>query len=143
MFAERESHARYCLQEQDMTRFDAVNYITHGIAKAPGRSETRRAPGTDEDERVEKSPRAREGTKSTALNPLDPLAHFRNSRETPAIDETKIIAAILCSRMILPDDVAADPIATTVDLYERILAELRSRGHDRPGNGATTRAKPP
>ena len=42
MFAERESHAVYFLQEQDMTRFDAVNYISHGIAKAPGRSETRR-----------------------------------------------------------------------------------------------------
>ena len=55
MFAERESHAVYYLQEQDMTRFDAVNYISHGIAKAPGRSETRRVHGTDEDERVEKS----------------------------------------------------------------------------------------
>ena len=40
MFSERESHAVYFLQEQDMTRFDAVNYISHGIAKAPGRSET-------------------------------------------------------------------------------------------------------
>jgi len=55
MFAERESHAVYYLQEQDMTRFDAVNYISHGIAKAPGRSETRRVQGADEDERSEKS----------------------------------------------------------------------------------------
>ncbi len=51
MFAERETHAIYFLQEQDMTRFDAVNYISHGIAKAPGRSEQRRPQGTDEDER--------------------------------------------------------------------------------------------
>jgi ATP-dependent Clp protease ATP-binding subunit ClpA len=51
MFAERESHAVYFLQEQDMTRFDAVNYISHGIAKAPGRSETRRVQGADEEER--------------------------------------------------------------------------------------------
>jgi len=42
MFAERESHAAYFLQERGMTRFDAVNYISHGIAKAPGHSETRR-----------------------------------------------------------------------------------------------------
>jgi ATP-dependent Clp protease ATP-binding subunit ClpA len=42
MFAERESNAVYFLQDQEMTRFDAVNYISHGIAKAPGRSETRR-----------------------------------------------------------------------------------------------------
>ncbi len=51
MFAERESHAIFYLQEQDMTRFDAVNYISHGIAKAPGRSETRRVQGAEEDER--------------------------------------------------------------------------------------------
>jgi ATP-dependent Clp protease ATP-binding subunit ClpA len=57
MFAERESHAVYFLQEQDMTRFDAVNYISHGIAKAPGRSETRRVHGADEDERPEKGPK--------------------------------------------------------------------------------------
>src|SRR4029077_9971393 len=31
IFAERESHAAYFLQEQDMTRYDAVNYISHGI----------------------------------------------------------------------------------------------------------------
>ena len=39
MFSERESHAVFYLQEQDMSRFDAVNYISHGIAKVPGRSE--------------------------------------------------------------------------------------------------------
>jgi ATP-dependent Clp protease ATP-binding subunit ClpA len=36
IFAERESHAAYFLQEQDMTRYDAVNYISHGIAKRAG-----------------------------------------------------------------------------------------------------------
>jgi hypothetical protein len=41
MFAERESQAVSLLHEQDMTRFDAVNYITHGIAKLPRLSETR------------------------------------------------------------------------------------------------------
>ena len=40
IFAERESHAAYFLQEQDMTRYDAVNYISHGIAKRPGLSDT-------------------------------------------------------------------------------------------------------
>ena len=43
IFAERESHAAYFLQEQDMTRYDAVNYISHGIAKRPGASESRAA----------------------------------------------------------------------------------------------------
>jgi ATP-dependent Clp protease ATP-binding subunit ClpA len=49
IFAERESHAAYFLQEQDMTRYDAVNYISHGIAKRPGVSESRPARGVDED----------------------------------------------------------------------------------------------
>ncbi|MBV8535140.1 MAG: AAA family ATPase, partial [Alphaproteobacteria bacterium] len=49
MFSERESHAVYFLQEQDMSRLDAVNYISHGVAKVPGRSETRRVRGSDEE----------------------------------------------------------------------------------------------
>ncbi len=39
IFAERESHAAYFLQEQDMTRYDAVNYISHGVAKDPSYGE--------------------------------------------------------------------------------------------------------
>src|SRR6266550_3697908 len=49
IFAERESHAAYFLQEQDMTRYDAVNYISHGIAKRPGLSESRPTRGVDEE----------------------------------------------------------------------------------------------
>ena len=49
IFAERESHAAYFLQEQDMTRYDAVNYISHGIAKRPGMSESRPVRGSEEE----------------------------------------------------------------------------------------------
>jgi ATP-dependent Clp protease ATP-binding subunit ClpA len=49
IFAERESHAAYFLQEQDMTRYDAVNYISHGIAKRAGMSETRAPRGAEEE----------------------------------------------------------------------------------------------
>jgi ATP-dependent Clp protease ATP-binding subunit ClpA len=49
IFAERESHAAYFLQEQDMTRYDAVNYISHGIAKRPGLTEPRPVRGADEE----------------------------------------------------------------------------------------------
>ena len=48
IFAERESHAAYFLQEQEMTRFDAVQYISHGIAKRPGMSEPRTVRGSEE-----------------------------------------------------------------------------------------------
>jgi ATP-dependent Clp protease ATP-binding subunit ClpA len=50
LFSERESHAVYFLQEQDMSRFDAVNYISHGIAKVAGRSEQKTVRGADEEQ---------------------------------------------------------------------------------------------
>ncbi|MEL6621679.1 MAG: ATP-dependent Clp protease ATP-binding subunit ClpA [Pseudomonadota bacterium] len=49
IFAERESHAAYFLQQQDMSRFDAVQYISHGIQKRPGSSEPRSVRGADEE----------------------------------------------------------------------------------------------
>ena len=48
LFSERESNAVFFLQEQEMTRFDAVNYISHGIAKVPGRAEARTVHGAEE-----------------------------------------------------------------------------------------------
>ncbi len=58
MFAERESHAAYFLQEQDMTRYDAVNYISHGIAKRPGASEPRPIRGAEEEPEAQRDSRA-------------------------------------------------------------------------------------
>jgi len=56
IFSERESHAAYFLQEQDMTRYDAVNFIAHGIAKKAGASETRAVKGSTEADADEKPP---------------------------------------------------------------------------------------
>ena len=50
IFAERESNAAYFLQEQEMTRYDAVNYIAHGVAKDPSYSEKRAVTGANEPE---------------------------------------------------------------------------------------------
>ncbi|KIN73725.1 ATP-dependent Clp protease ATP-binding subunit ClpA [Sulfitobacter guttiformis KCTC 32187] len=50
IFAERESNAAYFLQEQDMTRYDAVNYIAHGVAKDPEYGEARPVSGAPEHE---------------------------------------------------------------------------------------------
>ena len=50
IFAERESNAAFFLQEQDMTRYDAVNYIAHGVAKDPAQSEHRPLTGAEEAE---------------------------------------------------------------------------------------------
>ncbi|MGC2603388.1 MAG: ATP-dependent Clp protease ATP-binding subunit ClpA, partial [Rhodomicrobium sp.] len=49
VFAERESNAAFFLTEQDMTRFDAVNFISHGISKRAGMSEPRGIRGVEDD----------------------------------------------------------------------------------------------
>ena len=54
LFSERESHAVYFLQAQEMTRFDAVNFVSHGIAKIPAHSEAKRVGGADADAQAEK-----------------------------------------------------------------------------------------
>ncbi|MEL7104520.1 MAG: ATP-dependent Clp protease ATP-binding subunit ClpA [Pseudomonadota bacterium] len=48
IFAERESNAAYFLQEQEMTRYDAVNFIAHGVAKNPSFGEARSVQGATE-----------------------------------------------------------------------------------------------
>lgn len=50
IFAERESNAAYFLQEQEMTRYDAVNFIAHGVAKNPNYGESRSVQGADDQE---------------------------------------------------------------------------------------------
>jgi len=99
IFAERESHAVYFLQEQDMTRFDAVNYISHGIAKVPGQGESRTVHGAEEDvssENVVKQGREALGAYCVDLNQkaarggIDPLI----GRES----EVERTIQILCRR---------------------------------------------
>ena len=62
IFAERESNAAYFLQEQEMTRYDAVNFIAHGVAKDPSFGESRPVQGAQEVEDTEE-----EGKEESAL----------------------------------------------------------------------------
>ncbi len=48
IFAERESNAAFFLQEQEMTRYDAVNFIAHGVAKDPNFGENRPVKGASD-----------------------------------------------------------------------------------------------
>ncbi len=66
IFAERESNAAYFLQEQDMTRYDAVNFIAHGVAKNSKYSEARPVTGAEEEE-AQQSAKPEEKAKETAL----------------------------------------------------------------------------
>jgi len=58
IFGEKESHAVYFLHKQNISRFDVVNYISHGISKVPGESQPE-SPSSEESEEgpgTEKSP---------------------------------------------------------------------------------------
>ncbi|MEO1067370.1 MAG: ATP-dependent Clp protease ATP-binding subunit ClpA, partial [Pseudomonadota bacterium] len=67
IFAERESHAAYFLQEQNMTRYDAVNYISHGIAKRSGMSEAKPVRGSEDEGGVGDGAGENDGKKADAL----------------------------------------------------------------------------
>jgi ATP-dependent Clp protease ATP-binding subunit ClpA len=74
LFSERESHAVYFLQLQDMTRLDAVNFISHGIAKAPGRSAQR--PVTGSNAQQPENPPEQEREEKPARRNQDALSNY-------------------------------------------------------------------
>ena len=81
IFAERESHAAFFLQEQDMTRFDAVQYVSHGIAKRAGMTEPRPVRGVDEDTATT---RATAGEKKQSADALETIASISTRRRATA-----------------------------------------------------------
>ena len=105
IFAERESHAAYFLQEQDMTRYDAVNYISHGIAKRPGLTDSSKGPrggeeeGEGKDGKENADPKKKEGALEAYCVNLNKKA--RDGRIDPLIGrETEVQRTIqvLCRR---------------------------------------------
>ena len=96
IFGEKDSHAAYLLQKQDITRLDVVNYISHGIAKIP------QDPARDSN--PERDPEAAsDGDKQSALQAyasnLNDMA--RQGKIDPLIgraDEVERTIQILCRR---------------------------------------------
>jgi len=103
IFSERESHAAYFLQEQDMSRYDAVNYIAHGIAKKGGQGETRPVRGSQTpspDEGEDKSA-AKKGDEALATYCVDLNAKSREGKVDPLIGrhaEVERSIQVLCRR---------------------------------------------
>ena len=98
MFAERESHAAYFLQEQEMTRYDAVNFISHGVAKKPGYSESRPVVGENMLDDDADTVAAGEALAAYCINLNDKA---RNGRVDPLIGRSNEVARaiqILCRR---------------------------------------------
>ena len=67
LFSERDSYAVYFLQQQDMSRLDAVSFISHGIGKG-GRANDSRAPQGAEEPEAKAEEKADKGKKDSALD---------------------------------------------------------------------------
>ena len=102
IFSERESHAAFFLQEQEMTRYDAVNYIAHGIAKKPGASEQRSVRGATEDNASSSDDKAKGGsTDALTAYCVDLNEKSRHGKVDPLIGRTAEVERciqILCRR---------------------------------------------
>src|SRR5690242_1011792 len=100
LFTERESHAVYFLQEQNMTRLDAVSYISHGIAKRPGMSQQKTVRGADEDEEAGEKPN-KQGTEALEAYCVNLNEKAKSGRVDPLIGrlaEVDRTIQILCRR---------------------------------------------
>ncbi|WP_127115434.1 ATP-dependent Clp protease ATP-binding subunit ClpA [Shimia sediminis] len=102
IFAERESNAAYFLQEQDMTRYDAVNFIAHGVAKDPAFGESRPVSGAegDEDHTID-SPEAENKESALAKYCVDLNAKAAKGDIDPLIgrdSEVERCIQVLCRR---------------------------------------------
>jgi ATP-dependent Clp protease ATP-binding subunit ClpA len=133
IFAERESNAAYFLQEQEMTRYDAVNYIAHGVAKNPAYGESRPVQGADDeqDEPAQVEAGQPSGDKESALAKycVDLNAKAKEGEIDPLIGrshEVERCIQVLCRRRknnpLLVGDPGVGKTAIAEGLARKIVA---------------------
>ena len=136
IFAERESNAAYFLQEQEMTRYDAVNFIAHGVAKNPAFGESRPITGaadSNDESHGQKSQQSRDEDdgKESALAKfcVDLNAKARRGDVDPLIGrgaEVERCIQVLCRRSknnpILVGDPGVGKTAIAEGLARKIVA---------------------
>ena len=131
IFAERESNAAFFLQEQEMTRYDAVNFIAHGVAKDPAYGEERTVAGTSD---IAEDPNKSEGdgAKESALSKycVDLNAKSKKGDVDPLIGrshEVERCIQVLCRRRknnpLLVGDPGVGKTAIAEGLARKIVAE--------------------
>ncbi len=130
IFAERESHAAFFLQEQQMTRYDAVNFIAHGVSKNPNYEETKEIDEGDQKDRSENTNINPE--KETALSKY--CVNLNEKSKTGDIDpligrnlEVERCIQILCRRRknnpILVGDPGVGKTAIAEGLARKVISD--------------------
>ena len=131
IFAERESNAAYFLQDQDMTRYDAVNFIAHGVAKNPAYGESRPVTGStdNEEEAQAQEPQGEQKESALAKYCVDLNAKSREGDIDPLIgrdSEVERCIQVLCRRRknnpLLVGDPGVGKTAIAEGLARKIVA---------------------
>ncbi|MEJ6478755.1 MAG: ATP-dependent Clp protease ATP-binding subunit ClpA, partial [Octadecabacter sp.] len=131
IFAERESNAAYFLQDQDMTRYDAVNFIAHGVAKDPAFGESRPISGAPDmdDDLSDGTVESEEKESALAKYCVDLNAKARKNEIDPLIGrdhEVERCIQVLCRRRknnpLLVGDPGVGKTAIAEGLARKIVA---------------------
>ncbi|MGZ8337719.1 MAG: AAA family ATPase, partial [Allosphingosinicella sp.] len=98
LFSERESYAVYFLQQQDMSRLDAVTYISHGVGKGEAIAQAPEAKGAEETKQEDGKKKPESALKQFTVNLNDKAKDGRVDPligRGPEVDRT---IQILCRR---------------------------------------------
>ncbi|MCZ6563213.1 MAG: ATP-dependent Clp protease ATP-binding subunit ClpA [Deltaproteobacteria bacterium] len=98
MFREPDSYAAYLLQKQQITRFDVINYISHGISKVAGEREPDLAPDEDEEGEDESARPARDPLEAFTVNLVKQAKEGRIDPLIGRENEIERTIHILCRR---------------------------------------------
>ncbi len=135
IFAERDSHAAYFLQSQNMSRYDAVNYLSHGISKAEEGNRdflTHDHPSTNESEGNEA-----EAKKDSALGKYCVFLNkkARDGKIDPLIgreNEVQRLAQILCRRRKNNPILVGDPGVGKTAIVEGLALRIEDEAVPKP-----------
>jgi len=101
LFSERESYAVYFLQQQDMSRLDAVSFISHGVGKGGTPVESREVKGAEEEKPAAKAEGGKKSESALKQFCVDLNEKAKNGKVDPLIGrgpEVDRTIQILCRR---------------------------------------------
>jgi ATP-dependent Clp protease ATP-binding subunit ClpA len=101
LFSERESYAVYFLQQQDMSRLDAVSFISHGVGKGSTPTDASTPKGAEEEKAVKSETKSGKGESALKQFTVDLNEKAKNGKVDPLIGrgpEVDRTVQILCRR---------------------------------------------